>query len=124
MTIKGGKKDESQQLPSRAIPDPVINKKKQLVGIFNMKTFFREALLKNKNIIWQDYINKEFVTVRPHEKLDKAFEKLQNNYCYLAIVKSGRDTLGIITLQDILNALVGKMKDEKDKTKRSPRLAR
>jgi len=102
---------------------PVINKKKQLVGIFSMKTFFREGLLKNKNIIWQDHINKEFVTVQPHEKLDKVFEKLQNNYCYLAIVKSGRDTLGIITLQDALNALVGKMKDEKDKIKKSSRLA-
>ncbi|CAI2174719.1 1730_t:CDS:2 [Funneliformis geosporum] len=74
---------------------PVINKKKQLV----------------------DHINKEFITARAHEKLDKVFEKLQNNYCYLAIVKSGKNILGIITLQDILNALVGKMKDEKDKIK-------
>jgi CBS domain containing-hemolysin-like protein len=98
---------------------PVVNKKKQLVGIFSMKMFFREGLLKTKNTIWQDYINKEFVTVRPHEKLDKVFEKLQNNYCYLAIVKSGRSILGIITLQDTLNALVGKMKHEKDKIKRT-----
>ena len=104
----------------------VINEFRKTHDIENEK--LDEQLTKdghtNPTVIWQDYINKEFVTVRPHEKLDKVFEKLQNNYCYLAIVKSSRSVLGIITLQDILNALVGKMKDEKDKTKRSSRLAR
>jgi len=83
-----------------------------------MKKFSRE-LLKNKNAIWQNYIDKKFTIVRPHEKLNKVFEKLQNNYRHLAIVKSNKNILGIITLQDILNALVGKMKDEKDKLKLS-----
>ncbi|CAG8461088.1 12248_t:CDS:2 [Ambispora leptoticha] len=62
-----------------------------------------------------NYIDKEFVTARPHERLNKVFERLQNNYRHLAIVKSNQNILGVITLQDILNALVGKMKDEKDK---------
>jgi putative hemolysin len=95
---------------------PIINKKKQLVGTFSMKIFSR-ALLKNKNAVWQDYIDKEFITVQTQEKINKVFEKLQKKYRHLAIVKSNKNIIGIITLQDILNTLVGKMKDEKDKLK-------
>jgi putative hemolysin len=92
---------------------PIINNKKQLVGTFSMKIFSR-VLIKNKNAVWQDYIDKHFVIVGPQEKLNKVFEKLQNNYRHLAIVKNNRNILGIITSQDILDTLVGKMKDEKD----------
>ena len=95
---------------------PVINKKKKLVGTFSMKIFSR-ALIKNKNTVWQEYIDKDFITVRPQEKINKVFEKLQKNYRHLAIVKTNKNILGIITLQDILDTLVGKMRDEKDKIK-------
>jgi len=81
-----------------------------------MKIFSR-ALIKNKNTVWQEYIDKDFITVRPQEKINKVFEKLQKNYRHLAIVKTNKNILGIITLQDILDTLVGKMRDEKDKIK-------
>jgi CBS domain containing-hemolysin-like protein len=56
------------------------------------------------------------IFVSPDEKLDKVFEKLQSNYCHLAIVKINKRLLGVITLQNILNSLVGrKMRDEKDR---------
>jgi putative hemolysin len=93
---------------------PVLNKKKEVIGIFNLETFYW-ALIKDKNAIWQNQIDKKLIFVSPDEKLDKVFEKLQLNYCHLAIVKINKRLLGIITLQNILNSLVGKMSDEKDR---------
>jgi CBS domain containing-hemolysin-like protein len=52
--------------------------------------------------------------VSPYEKLNKVFEKLQDNYCHFAIVKTKKRFSGIVTLQNILNSLVGKMRDERD----------
>ena len=66
---------------------PVLNKKKEVIGIFNLETFYW-SLIKNKNTTWQNQIDKKLIFVSPYEKLDKVFEKLQFNYCHLAIVQS------------------------------------
>jgi CBS domain containing-hemolysin-like protein len=92
---------------------PVINKKKELIGVFNIEKFYW-SLIKDEKIIWKDHIDKSLVFISPQERLDKVFEKIQSAYCHLAIVQSRKKNLGIITLQNILNALLGKMKDEKD----------
>lgn len=93
---------------------PVLNKKGEISGIFNLEKF-HWTLIKDKNIAWQNQIEKKILFFSPQEKLDRVFEKLQINYCHLAIIKEKNKLLGIITLQNILNSLVGKMRDEKDK---------
>jgi len=40
--------------------------------------------------------------------------KLQTNNSRLAIIREKKKVLGIITLQDVLSALVGKIKDERE----------
>jgi CBS domain containing-hemolysin-like protein len=40
--------------------------------------------------------------------------KLQNNNSRLAIIREKKKVLGIITLQDVLSTLVGKIKDERE----------
>ncbi|CAG8648301.1 5013_t:CDS:2, partial [Ambispora gerdemannii] len=49
------------------------------------------------------------------DKLDKVLAKLRTANCRLAFVCEGKKFLGVITLQDILGALVGKIKDERDR---------
>jgi CBS domain containing-hemolysin-like protein len=93
---------------------PVRNEKKEILGTFNTKTFYW-ILIKSENIFWHDYIEKKKVFISPQDKLNKAFEKMQSANCQLAIVRENKKVLGIVTLQDILNALVGKMRDEKEK---------
>jgi len=96
---------------------PVFNKKNKLIGIFNWE-IFNWNLINKKNSDWKNQIEKDIIFVYPNEKLDRLFEKLQAKYCKLAIVKKSKNNesfLGLITLQDIIESLVGKMKDEKDK---------
>jgi CBS domain containing-hemolysin-like protein len=92
---------------------PVINKKKELVGVFNIEVFYWK-LIKDKKVIWQNYIDKRIVHFSPDEKLDKVLSKLQTSNCRLAIIKEGKKNRGIVTLQDVLSALVGKIRDERD----------
>ncbi|MEG7978401.1 MAG: CBS domain-containing protein [Mollicutes bacterium UO1] len=92
---------------------PVINKKKEIVGIFNMEVFYWR-LIKSKEAHWHDYIDKEVVFFSPDDKLDKVLVKLQNTNCRLGVIREKKKLLGIITLQDVLSALVGKIRDERD----------
>jgi len=96
---------------------PVFNKKNKLVGIFDWKVF-NWNLINKKNIDWKNQIEKDIIFVSPNEKVDKLFEKLQSKYCKLAIVRKNKNSenlLGLITLQDIIESLVGKIKNKKNK---------
>ena len=50
----------------------------------------------------------------PQDKLDKVLTELRVNNCRLAIIQEKKKLLGIITLQDVLAALVGEIKDERE----------
>src|SRR5215212_5351419 len=92
---------------------PVFNKKKEIVGIFNMEVFYWR-LIKKKEACWQDYIDKRIVYLSPNDKLDVALAKLQTSNCRLAIIREKKRLSGIITLQDVLSTLVGKIRDERE----------
>ncbi|CAJ0824668.1 6743_t:CDS:2 [Entrophospora sp. SA101] len=92
---------------------PVFNKKKEIIGIFNMEVFYWR-LIKNKKARWQDYIDKKIVCFSPNDKLDTVLAKLQASNCRLAIIQEKKRLSGIITLQDVLSTLVGKIRDERE----------
>jgi len=75
---------------------------------------FYWRLLKKKEAHWQDYIDKRVVRFSPEDKLDKVLIKLQTTNCRLGVIQEKKKFLGIITLQDVLSALVGKIRDERD----------
>ncbi|KLL04533.1 MAG: hymolysin-related protein [Mycoplasmataceae bacterium RV_VA103A] len=92
---------------------PVLNQKKEIVGTFNMELFYWR-LIKNKEIRWQDYIDKRIIRFSPQDKLDKVLTELQTTSSRMAVIQEKKKLLGIITLQDVLSALVGKIRDEKE----------
>ncbi|CFW93098.1 Putative membrane protein (CBS-domain) [endosymbiont DhMRE of Dentiscutata heterogama] len=92
---------------------PVLNQKKEVIGTFNMELFYWK-LIKNKEIRWQDYVDKRVIRFSPQDKLDKVLTKLQTTNSRMAVIQEKKKLLGIITLQDVLSALVGKIKDEKE----------
>jgi Mg2+/Co2+ transporter CorB len=60
-------------------------------------------------------IDKKILFLSPYSSLDKSFDKMKIEKNRIAVVREGKEILGIVTLQDILVSLVGKMTDEKDK---------
>ena len=75
---------------------------------------FYWLLIKNKGVRWQDCIDKRITYFSPDDKLDKVLAKLQTSNCRLAIIQEKKKLLGIITLQDVLSTLVGKIRDERE----------
>ncbi|MDR1670634.1 MAG: CBS domain-containing protein [Spiroplasmataceae bacterium] len=92
---------------------PILNKKKEIIGIFNVELFYWK-LIKNKEVKWQNYIDEGIVLFDSDEKLDKILTKLKTTNSRLAVVQEKKKPLGIITLQDVLGALVGKIRDERE----------
>lgn len=55
------------------------------------------------------------IEVAPDSKIDKIFAKMRQKKTHMAVVKrKDGQTLGILTLEDLLEELVGEIEDEKD----------
>lgn len=96
---------------------PVIdNKTQEVIGILNIRDYITE-MLQNKNPNLKDLIT-EPLYISKRTKLNQALELLQSERTHIAIVcnnKEKRDFSGIVTLEDILEELVGEIYDETDK---------
>ncbi|MBE4703969.1 hemolysin family protein [Spiroplasma platyhelix] len=96
---------------------PVVDSKTQeVLGILNIKDYITE-MLQNKNPLLKDLIT-EPLYISKRTKLNQALELLQSERTHIAIVcnnKEKKDFSGIVTLEDILEELVGEIYDETDK---------
>lgn len=82
-----------------------------IIGIIHIRDFF-ELTLKNKSV---DDIITPTVFITPHIKISDLLKILQTQKCHLAVVTDEYGgTVGIITMEDILEELVGEIWDEHD----------
>jgi len=92
---------------------PVLSEERKLIGILNFKTLNLE--MKDKNGDWREFIEKKVNYLDLNTKLNIAFETCQKSCQHLAIVvDKQKKFIGIITLEDILESLVGKIEDENE----------
>ncbi len=74
-----------------------------LVGVLNLK----ELPLKSENIPWEGTLASAF-KVSPNDKVLDAFLKMQEKQTHIAVVVNDEEqVLGIITIEDILEEIVG-----------------
>ena len=84
-----------------------------IIGILNEKDFYKLYMDGQKRI--RNMMSKEVVLVPPSTKLSDLLKRLQKGKMHIAIVISEfGGTMGIITLEDILEELVGEIWDEHD----------
>ena len=87
-----------------------------IIGIIYMKDFFNQAFLKTAGI--QDYI-KPVIFVPKSKKIADLRKELQEQQMHIAVVMDEFGcTVGIVTLEDILEELVGEIWDEHDEVVR------
>jgi len=84
-----------------------------IIGILNEKDFYKLYMDGQKKI--RNMMSKEVVLVPPSTKISDLLKRLQKGKMHIAIVISEfGGTMGIITLEDILEELVGENWDEHD----------
>lgn len=88
-----------------------------IIGILHVKTYLKEILLHHNYSIHRILIKPYYVTMDMH--IDDIFEELRKGKTHIAIVVDKNKTIGMITMEDILEKLVGDIDesmDEADKT--------
>ena len=81
-------------------------------GVIHQKDLF-ELLVKGEKDVTK-IIMTDIVVCKPTHKISRLFKKLQAAHQHLAIVKDEEKVVGIVTMEDILEELVGEIKDEND----------
>lgn len=83
-----------------------------IIGVIHLKDFFTEKGITRKSI---KNIMAKPVFVQEYEKINDLLKRLQKNKTHMAVViDEYGGTLGIVTMEDILEELVGEIWDEYD----------
>ena len=82
-----------------------------IIGVLHVKTYLHE-LFKNKRTSVKNIMLKPYV-ISPKMSIDDLFDGFKKHQTHIAIIKSKGKTLGMVTMQDVLEELVGNI-DEKD----------
>ncbi len=88
------------------------NKLDSAYGIVHQKDLFEFMVKGEKDL--SKIIMTDIVITKPGHKISRLFKKLQSSHQHLAIVKDENKVVGIVTMEDILEELVGEIHDEND----------
>lgn len=92
---------------------PVVNSKGNVIGVVLIRAFFREYMKKREELDLVDLLDTPYF-VRPDMPVDELLLDLSKSRTHIAFVSERSDILGIITVEDILEELVGEIFDEYD----------
>lgn len=92
---------------------PVVNSKGNVIGVVLIRAFFREYVKLHDELDLVDLLDTPYF-VRPDMPVDELLLDLSKSRTHIAFVSERSDILGIITVEDILEELVGEIFDEYD----------
>lgn len=97
---------------------PIIDENGEVKGLLNVTLFLRRYFISGENANIKNSITRAFF-VNKDENLDELLSLMNENKIHMAIVheRNGKECkyIGIITLEDVLEELVGEIYDENDK---------
>ncbi len=92
---------------------PMLNAKGRVVGVLNIRPFLRAYLKDGEDTELIDLIDTPLF-VRPDIPVDELLPEMSHSKIHLAFVSDQGQVKGIITVEDILEELVGEIFDESD----------
>ncbi|MBR6006813.1 MAG: HlyC/CorC family transporter [Clostridia bacterium] len=92
---------------------PMMNAKGRIVGVLNIRAFLKAYLKDGEETELIDLIDTPLF-VRPDMPVDELLSEMSHSKIHLAFVSDQGQVVGIITIEDILEELVGEIFDESD----------
>lgn len=93
---------------------PVVGRDGKLKGILRIRSFLKAYIRGRKNVVLASVMDRPFYA-EAQMPIDDMLERLSSHKRNLAVVRDDDDNiLGIVTVEDILETLVGKIYDEDD----------
>jgi putative hemolysin len=89
---------------------PVI-KEEAVIGILHAKEFIAESEVARLN--WLELV-RPVICLKHDEPILNALKILQNNKNHMAVIKRQQEVIGVVTLEDIFEEVVGEIYDEDD----------
>ena len=90
---------------------PMLNAKGRIVGVMNIRPFLKAYLRDGEETELIDLIDTPLF-IRPDMKVDELLSEMSHSKIHLAFVSEQGQVEGIITIEDILEELVGEIFDE------------
>ncbi len=92
---------------------PMMNAKGRVVGVLNIRPFLKAYMKDGEDTELIDLIDTPLF-VRPDIPVDELLSEMSHSKIHLAFVSDQGQVVGIITIEDILEELVGEIFDESD----------
>ena len=89
------------------------NQKDNITGYVHIIDIMRVLNSDDRENLLEDYIQ-NIIKVNENEKVNIVFNKMRNKHIHMALVTRGKIFLGLVTMEDLLEELVGEIEDEKD----------
>lgn len=83
-----------------------------VIGIINVKSLLLQYAKKSQIDLKEIMYSPTFIT--PEEKLDDVFRMMQKSRQAIAVVKKGHEVVGLLTLEDAIEEVLGNIYDEFD----------
>jgi len=89
------------------------NQKDNIIGYVHVVDIMRVLNSDDRENILENYIQ-PIIRIKEDEKVNIVFNKMRKKYTHMALIVREGQILGIVTMEDLLEELVGEIEDEKD----------
>ena len=91
---------------------PVLNQEEKVIGFINIKDFVY-LYQTNKELTVKDLI-RPVLTFKKTEKIDDIFRIMQEKHETFSVITDKNEFIGILTMEDAIEEIVGNIEDEYD----------
>ena len=89
------------------------NQKDNIIGYVHVIDIMKVLNSEHREKELENFVQ-PIIKLKPEEKINNVFNKMRRGHSHMAIVISGDDLLGLVTMEDILEEIVGEIRDEND----------